>query len=116
MSDLFANSVLSFLAPIKPFLDNPDVTEIMVNGHKDIYIEKRGLIEKTNAVFQDEDAVMAAAINIAQYVKRKIGGENASMDARLPDGSRIHIIIPPVARNGTTISIRKFSKGNLTFL
>lgn len=111
---IFADSVASFLAPIKDYLDDPDVTEIMVNGFDHIYIEKKGLVAKTKSKFKDEDSLMAAAINIAQFVKRKIGGEHSTMDARLPDGSRIHIVIPPVARNGTTIAIRKFSKSTLT--
>lgn len=114
VSGVFSDSVLGFLAPIRAFLEDPEVTEIMINGYKEIFIEKKGLIEKTGAKFNDEDALMAAAINIAQYVKRKIGGEHATMDARLPDGSRIHIVVPPVAKNGTTIAIRKFSKTSLT--
>lgn len=113
MGDLFADSLRSFLKPIVAFLDDPDVSEIMVNGPEDIWIEKKGRLTKTEARFTDE-GVLAAARNMAQFVGRPITDERPRLDARLPDGSRIHVVLPPIARRGTTISIRKFFKDKLT--
>jgi pilus assembly protein CpaF len=89
------------------------VSEIMINGPSDVFIERKGLIEKTDAKFEDEGALQAAVRNISQYVKRPIDEDHLTMDARLPDGSRIHAVIPPCARNGTTVSIRKFSRSKM---
>ncbi|MBN1114806.1 MAG: CpaF family protein [Oligoflexia bacterium] len=86
----------------------------MINGPRDIFIERKGKIIKTNASFSDEGSLIAAARNIAQFVGRPLDDENLTMDARLPDGSRVHVVIPPSARNGTTIAIRKFFKVSLT--
>ena len=107
---VFEQSIRSFLSPIRDLLDDPTVSEIMINGPKDIWIEQKGKVYKTEKVFADETSLQAAIRNIAQFVGRKIDEENPSLDARLPDGSRIHAVIPPAARNGTTIAIRKFSK------
>jgi len=110
---VFETSVQVFLAPVLPYLKDESVTEIMINGPKCIFIERRGLVEKTTAEFEDESALMAAVRNISQFVGRPIDNEHPFLDARLPDGSRIHAVVPPVARNGTTVAIRKFSKERL---
>lgn len=112
---VFEAAIDNFLLPIKPLLDDPAITEIMINGPKEIFVEKGGKIFKTDASFADEDALRAAANAIAQRVQRRITDERPTLDARLPDGSRIHIVLPPCARNGTTIAIRKFSKVKMTF-
>lgn len=112
---IFESAIDNFLAPIKALLADPTITEIMINGPKEIFIERQGKIFKSEAVFQDEDALRAAANAIAQRVQRRITDEKPTLDARLPDGSRIHIVLPPCARNGTTIAIRKFSKVQMTF-
>src|SRR3954453_19614407 len=88
----------------------------MVNGPSEIFIEKAGLIHKTDAAFHDEQALQAAVRNIAQFVGRRIDDENPTLDARLPNGSRVHAVLPPSSRKGTTLSIRKFSKDNPTFV
>ena len=103
-----------FLTPIGPFLDNPEVTEVMVNGFDRIYIEKRGKIYETSASFPSEDALRSAINNLAQSVGRSISNDKPILDARLPDGSRVHAIIPPSARFGTYLTIRKFSSTPLT--
>ncbi len=113
MADLFAESLRSFLKPVIPFLDDPDVSEIMVNGPEDIWVEKKGKLIKTQARFTVE-GVNAAARNMAQFVGRPLTDERPRLDARLPDGSRIHVVLAPIARKGTTISIRKFFKDKLT--
>ncbi|MHB1845975.1 MAG: CpaF family protein, partial [Deltaproteobacteria bacterium] len=113
MASIYSDSLRSFLKPIVQFLDDPDVSEIMINGPADIWIEKKGRLTKTEAHFTEE-GVIAAARNMAQFVGRQLTDERPRLDARLPDGSRIHVVLPPVARAGTTISIRKFFKDKLT--
>lgn len=101
-----------FLSPVKELLDDADVSEILINGPDTIYCEKGGKLELTQCRFESAELLMAAATNIAEFVNRRIGGDEHSMDARLPDGSRVHIIVPPSSRVGTCISIRKFKKSS----
>lgn len=110
---VFESSVQVFLTPVLEFLKDDSVSEIMINGPKDIFVERKGLVERTNAKFDDENALLAAVRNISQFVGRPINEERPLLDARLPDGSRIHAVIPPIARNGCTVAIRKFSKEKL---
>jgi pilus assembly protein CpaF len=110
---IFHASLDFFLAPIQPFLQDETVTEVMVNGPGEVYIERRGKLEPTEARFADEDALRSAVHNIAQYVGREIDITRPVMDARLPDGSRVHAIIPPGSRRGTCLTIRKFSRDKL---
>jgi len=110
---VFETSVQVFLNPVAAFLKDDSVTEIMINGPKQIFIERAGTVEMVDAKFEDEQALMAAVRNISQYVGRPISEEAPFLDARLPDGSRIHAVVPPVAKNGTTVCIRKFSKNKL---
>ncbi len=109
---VFEQSIAVFLAPIRELLDDSSVSEIMINGPHDIWIEQKGKVYKTERRFADETSLQAAIRNIAQFVGRKIDEESPTLDARLPDGSRIHAVIPPAARNGTTVAIRKFSKAS----
>lgn len=111
---IFEASARYFLEPIAPFLDDDSVTEIMVNGFRDIYIERRGRLERTDAQFPSDDALLSAIHNIAQWVGREITEERPVLDARLPNGSRVHAIIPPSARTGSYLTIRKFSRTALT--
>jgi pilus assembly protein CpaF len=113
---VFEDSVGTFLASLKAYLDDDSVSEVLVNGPDEIFIERRGLLEKTDARFHDEQALQAAVRNIAQFVGRRIDDENPILDARLPDGSRVSAVLPPCSRKGTTLSIRKFSKGNPSFV
>lgn len=112
--DVFIASINNFLSPVKDFLEDEDVSEIMINGHETIFIEKKGKVYKTKVQFDDAGSLLAAARNIAQFVGRPLDETHLTLDARLPDGSRVHVVIPPCARNGTTISIRKFFKVTLT--
>mgnify|MGYP001565674261 CR=1 FL=1 len=105
---VFDTSVQVFLAPVLQFLKDDSVTEVMINGPSTIFIERRGLVEKVDVKFADESALMAAVRNISQFVGRPIDDEHPFLDARLPDGSRIHAVVPPIARTGTTVCIRKF--------
>jgi pilus assembly protein CpaF len=110
---LFSESLRAFLKPVVPFLDDPEVSEILINGPKEIWVERRGKLHKTEVTFTEE-GLLAAARNMAQYVGRPLSDERPRLDARLPDGSRIHVVLAPVARRGTTISIRKFFPEKLT--
>ena len=103
-----------FLLPVKEFLEDDDVSEILINGPQQIYIEKQGKLQKTSAVFASEPALKAAASNIAKSVGRILNEDSPRLDARLPDGSRVHAVIPPLSRCGTVIAIRKFKKDTLS--
>lgn len=113
---VFEDSVESFLAPIKKYLDDESVSEVLVNGAKEVFIERKGLLERVDANFHDEQSLQAAVRNIAQFVGRRVDDENPTLDARLPNGSRVHAVLPPSSRKGTILSIRKFSKDVPTFV
>jgi pilus assembly protein CpaF len=114
MSSVFKDAIEQFLYPIKELLEDPGVSEIMINGPKEIFVEKKGLVYKTDAQFHNEEALLAAMRAIAQSIGRRIDKDNPRLDGFLPDGSRIAVVLPPMARNGTTAAIRKFSKEKLT--
>lgn len=109
---LYAESLRAFLHPIAPFLDDPNISEIMINGPTDVWIEQSGRLYKTGAQFTAQGLV-AAARNLAQYVGRPLNDERPRLDARLPDGSRVHVVMSPIARQGPAIAIRKFSSAML---
>jgi len=102
------------LGPLEPFLDDDDVTDILVNGPFDIYVERRGKLEKTNARFRDAQHLVNIGQRIASAIGRRIDEASPMVDARLADGSRVNIVLPPLVLNGGTISIRKFPKRHLT--
>jgi pilus assembly protein CpaF len=106
---LLMNDMLG-LGPLEPLLADDTVTDIMVNGAKQIYVERRGKLEVTGASFRDNAHVMSIATRIVSTIGRRIDESSPLVDARLPDGSRVNIIIPPLAIDGPSISIRKFSK------
>jgi pilus assembly protein CpaF len=108
--EIYRETIRHFLAPVLPLLDDPSVTEILINGHKTVYFERDGRLNRSELAFPSAALLMAAARNIAEYTGRSIEDDNHSMDARLPDGSRVHVIVPPAARNGCCISIRKFKQ------
>lgn len=113
-ADVFINSIKGFLTPIWHLLEDDKVTEVMINGPDNIWVEIGGKVEKTTAKFADEDSLQAAVNNIAQSVGRTVSEKEPRLDARLPNGFRIHAVLPPCARNGTTVAIRKFSKTKIT--
>jgi len=107
---IFEASLSYFLKPIKPLLEDDSITEVMVNGHDEIYFERRGRLYQWPDTFPSEDALLSAVHNVAQYVGRTIDAQRPVLDARLPDGSRVHVVIPPSARRGTYLTIRKFKR------
>ncbi len=102
------------LGPLEPFLEDDDVTDVLVNGPSDVFIERRGKLEKTTARFRDAQHLVSVAQRIAAAVGRQIDEASPMVDARLADGSRVNIVLPPLVLNGGTISIRKFPKHALT--
>ena len=102
------------LGPLEPLLADEDITDILVNGHAQVYIERFGKLELTDTVFRDDGHVMNVATRIVSQVGRRVDEANPLVDARLADGSRVNIIIPPLAIDGPSISIRKFSKQKIT--
>ena len=100
--------------PLQPLLDDPDISEVMVNGHEKVYIERKGKIIRTDITFPNDDAVLRMIDKIIMPLGRRIDADSPTVDARLPDGSRVNAVIPPVAIDGPTITIRKFQKDKLT--
>ena len=100
--------------PIQPLLDDPDVTEVMVNGPKKVFIEKGGKLTKTGVTFDDDDHVERIIDRIILPLGRRVDADSPTVDARLPDGSRVNAIIRPVAIDGPSITIRKFKKDKLS--
>jgi pilus assembly protein CpaF len=105
--------ILAF-GPIQPLLHDDSVTEIMVNGPFQVYVERNGLLEETDIVFEDEDHVKRIIDRIVAPLGRRCDEASPMVDARLPDGSRVNAIIPPLSTRGPILTIRKFSRVPLT--
>ncbi len=102
------------LGPLEDFLRDPEVTEIMVNGKDDVFVERRGKISKVDRRFDSDRHLLGVIERIVVPIGRRIDESVPLVDARLPDGSRVNAIIPPLALNGPTLTIRKFSKQRMT--
>ena len=101
---------ISGYGPIQPLLDDPTITEVMVNGADNVYIERDGMIHKQDRVFKDDAHVMRVIERIVLPLGRRIDESSPLVDARLPDGSRVNAIIPPLAVDGPALTVRKFSR------
>lgn len=113
--EIYSKTTRHFLAPVLAILDDPSVTEVLINGHQTIYFERAGQLELADGVaFPSAGALKAAARNIAEFAGRPLHEGQHNIDARLPDGSRVHILLPPASRVGVCISIRKFSPNTLS--
>jgi pilus assembly protein CpaF len=102
------------LGPIEPLLHDPTVSDILVNTYDSIYVERRGRLEKTSIVFKDDRHLMHIIEKIVSAVGRRVDESSPMVDARLADGSRVNVIIPPLAIDGPILSIRRFGKSPLT--
>jgi pilus assembly protein CpaF len=102
------------LGPLEPFLDDENITDILANGPSDIFVERNGKLEKTAVRFRDAAHLVNIAQRIATAIGRRIDESSPMVDARLADGSRVNIVLPPLVLNGGSISIRKFPKQSLT--
>jgi pilus assembly protein CpaF len=100
--------------PLEPYLRDPAVSEIMVNGHDQIYVERDGLLYPVEAAFADESHLRRTIDKIVARVGRRVDESSPMVDARLPDGSRINAVVPPVALDGSLLTIRKFATEPLT--
>jgi pilus assembly protein CpaF len=102
------------LGPLEPLLEDDEVTDILANGPFDIFVERHGKLEKSGARFRDPQHLVNIAQRIATAIGRRVDEASPMVDARLADGSRVNIVLPPLVLNGGTISIRKFPKRSLT--
>src|SRR6478672_4575386 len=96
------------LGPLEIYLQDPDVTDILVNGPGEVYVERLGRLQETNTVFADEEHLLQIIQRVAARVGRRIDEHSPMVDARLADGSRVNAIIPPLALHGPVLSIRRF--------
>jgi len=103
-----------FFGPVQEYLMDDDVSEVMINGPRQIYVERKGKLAAIPAQFASEQALQAAVMNVARSVGRFFDKDNPRLDARLPDGSRVHAVMPPLCRSGTIVAIRKFRRERLT--
>ncbi|MGB5350940.1 MAG: ATPase, T2SS/T4P/T4SS family [Polyangiales bacterium] len=111
---VFDQTVASLFAPVVSFLDGDAVSEIMINGHDEIYVEKEGRLHLTESRFASEHDLMSALRNLSQFVGRELNSQQPILEARLPDGSRVQAVIPPAAPSGPVVSIRRFRRQQLT--
>src|SRR6266540_877087 len=105
---------LTGYGPIQPLLEDPDISEVMVNGPKKVFIEKNGKLMKRPITFDDDDHVLRIIDRIILPLGRRVDADSPTVDARLPDGSRVNAVIQPVAIDGPCITIRKFKKDKLS--
>lgn len=98
------------LGPLEPLLQDASITDILVNGHDIVFVERKGLLEKVETRFKDERHLLRIIQKIVSGVGRRIDESSPFVDARLPDGSRVNAIVPPLAVDGSLLSIRKFAK------
>ncbi len=99
--------------PLEILLKDPSISDILVNGPKKVYVERRGKLEKSDVVFRDNDHLMQIIDRIVSKVGRRVDETNPMVDARLPDGSRVNAVIPPIALDGASLSIRRFGANPL---
>ena len=102
------------LGPIEQFLNDPTVSEVMVNGSDNIYVERAGLVERTSVRFISEDHLRRVIERVVSSVGRRIDESSPMVDARLADGSRVNVIVPPLSLDGSILTIRKFAKDPFT--
>jgi pilus assembly protein CpaF len=111
---VYESTLRGFLAPILPLLDDPTVTEVMINGASEVFVERRGKLVRTEVRFESGDALLSALRVVAQFVGRGFDEAQPILEARLPDGSRVEALLPPIAPDGPSVAIRRFSKERLT--
>jgi pilus assembly protein CpaF len=102
------------LGPLAPLLQDPTVSDILVNGAKEVYVERAGILEETKIIFKDDAHLMRIINKIVSAIGRRVDGSSPMVDARLADGSRVNVIIPPLAIDGPHLSIRRFGHTPIT--
>ncbi len=111
---VYESSLGTFFAPIRPYLEDESVTEVVINGPGEIFFERKGRMSRADARFSSPEQLLSALRVVAQYVGRAFDEEHPILEGRLPDGSRIEALLPPVAPDGPSVAIRRFSKDKLT--
>jgi pilus assembly protein CpaF len=109
LADEIIDELMGF-GPLEPLLADPSVSDILVNSPSEVFVERRGRLEETNVKFKDDDHLLRIIDRIVVNVGRRIDESTPLVDARLPDGSRVNAVIPPITLDGASVSIRKFSK------
>ncbi len=109
VAEMVADEILGF-GPLRTLMEDESVSDILVNGPYNVWVERRGLLEKTDKMFINNEQLTEIARRLVAMVGRRIDSGSPLVDSRLPDGSRLNVVIPPIALDGTAISIRKFSK------
>ena len=112
--EVFEQTILGFFDPVRAYLEDPAVSEVMINGPGEVFIEKKGRLHRTAASFPTHAALMSALRNLSQFVGRPLDEHHPLLEARLPDGSRVEAVIPPASPDGPSVAIRRFSKDTLT--
>src|SRR6202041_1818115 len=102
------------LGPLEPLMQDPDISDILINGAKEVYVERAGILEETKIMFKDDAHLMRIINKIVSAVGRCVDESSPMVDARLADGSRVHVILPPLAIDGPHLSIRRFGHTPLT--
>ncbi|HTV21984.1 MAG TPA: CpaF family protein [Polyangiaceae bacterium] len=111
---VYSETLLQFLAPVRPFIEDATVSEVMINGPGQVYVERRGKLEKVPVRFAGTDAILCALNNAAQFVGKELDEQHPILEARMPDGSRLQAVIPPAAPGGPYVSIRRFSSATFS--
>jgi len=101
------------LDALQPLLEDPEITEIMINSHQEIFVEKRGELQHVNLGFESSERLENLIQSIVGQVNRIVNEASPIVDARLPDGSRVHVVLPPIALKGPTVTIRRFPQHSL---
>ena len=105
-----AVDALAGLGPVERLLRDPEITDVLVNGPSDVWVERRGKLERTDTSFADDGAVIAAVERVIAPLGLRIDRASPAVDARLPDGSRLHAVIPPASVDGPIVAVRRFSE------
>ncbi len=113
-STVYANTLRCFLAPLTHWLDDDAVTEVVVNGPHEVYIERHGRLSRVNSSFETHASLFSTLRLVAQYAGRPLDELHPILEAHLPDGSRVEALLPPIAPDGPLLAIRRFSKDRLT--
>jgi pilus assembly protein CpaF len=113
-AEMYADALASLFQPIQPLLDDPSVTEILINGPEHVFVERAGRIERTNIRFASAGAVLAGLRNVAQFAGTYVDANQPILEARLPDGSRLEAVLAPIVDAGPAVAIRRFSRSSMT--
>lgn len=111
---IFEQTLLGFFSPVRAYLEEDGISEVMINGPSEIFIERKGCLQRTTARFSSAEELMSGLRNLAQYVGRPFDAERPILEARLPDGSRVEAVMFPAATDGPYVSIRRFYREKLT--